>query len=311
MILRTDNTPTLFDNLADCLTQNYYKYYGNCYYHKNYNVGGNMNYQKMYDNLVQNAKKRSKEIEQIVKNKKIRYNHPISQARYIKTWLIDNTDYKAIDVHHIIPKCDGGNDMLDNFVFFTPKEHVIAHHLLYKAQPTNKHFLAWHYLINTDRRNLNYKKQLTPKQYEELTIKNREIIHNRIVKQETREKLRKRSTGKNNGMYNKHWYTNGKINIVCNENEIPDGFYKGRLDVVPKNKKYSTIGYKWYNNGIINKMFKDNEIIPEEFIAGMLDKRKGFILYNNGKITKRFHQTDVIPEGFVKGRLKKEANNEN
>ena len=70
MILRTDNTPTLFDNLADCLTQNYYKYYGNCFYHKNYNVGGNMNYQKMYDNLVQNAKKRSKEIEQIVKNKK-------------------------------------------------------------------------------------------------------------------------------------------------------------------------------------------------------------------------------------------------
>lgn len=58
-------------------------------------------------------------------------------------------------------------------------------------------------------------------------------------------------------------------------------------------------------------MFKDNEIIPEEFIPGMLDKLKGFILYNNGKITKRFHQDDIIPEGFVKGRFKKEINNEN
>lgn len=58
-------------------------------------------------------------------------------------------------------------------------------------------------------------------------------------------------------------------------------------------------------------MFKDDEIISEEFIPGMLDKRKGFILYNNGKITKRFHQDDIIPEGFVKGRLKKEINNEN
>lgn len=37
--------------------------------------------------------------------------------------------------HHVIPKCQGGRNVKENYVLLTPKEHYIAHHLLCKAYP--------------------------------------------------------------------------------------------------------------------------------------------------------------------------------
>jgi hypothetical protein len=42
-----------------------------------------------------------------------------------------------MEKHHIIPKSEGGDDTYDNLVYLTPKEHFIAHKLLYKIEPTN------------------------------------------------------------------------------------------------------------------------------------------------------------------------------
>jgi len=39
--------------------------------------------------------------------------------------------------HHIIPKCMGGLDDLDNITILTAREHFIAHSLLCKIYPTN------------------------------------------------------------------------------------------------------------------------------------------------------------------------------
>jgi hypothetical protein len=41
------------------------------------------------------------------------------------------------EVHHIIPKCIGGNDSVDNLVVLTPEEHYVAHQLLVKIYPGN------------------------------------------------------------------------------------------------------------------------------------------------------------------------------
>ena len=39
------------------------------------------------------------------------------------------------DKHHIIPKSLGGPDLETNWIYLTPKEHLIAHRLLAKAYP--------------------------------------------------------------------------------------------------------------------------------------------------------------------------------
>lgn len=37
--------------------------------------------------------------------------------------------------HHIIPKCLGGSNKKENIVYLTPREHYIAHWLLYRIRP--------------------------------------------------------------------------------------------------------------------------------------------------------------------------------
>lgn len=56
--------------------------------------------------------------------------------------LIEKAKNRVIDVylenHHIIPRCMGGLDDLDNIVALTPEEHYLAHQLLVKMYPNNK-----------------------------------------------------------------------------------------------------------------------------------------------------------------------------
>lgn len=41
------------------------------------------------------------------------------------------------ELHHIIPRCLGGDDSPDNLVYLTPEEHYVAHQLLVKMYPNN------------------------------------------------------------------------------------------------------------------------------------------------------------------------------
>lgn len=42
------------------------------------------------------------------------------------------------DKHHIIPQSQGGPDIESNWIYLTPKEHVVVHHCLAKAYPDNE-----------------------------------------------------------------------------------------------------------------------------------------------------------------------------
>lgn len=65
-----------------------------------------MTYDKIYEDLVNNAKLR-------------------------------DTNIGYIEKHHILPKCMGGLDTGDNIVELTAKEHFVAHHLLCKIYSNN------------------------------------------------------------------------------------------------------------------------------------------------------------------------------
>lgn len=68
-----------------------------------------MNYQQVYNNLIERGRNRVLE------------------------------GYK--ESHHIVPRCLGGTDDTENLVFLTPEEHYVAHQLLIKIYPNNKSLL--------------------------------------------------------------------------------------------------------------------------------------------------------------------------
>ena len=68
-----------------------------------------MNYQKIYDQIIDRAR-----------------------IRLLECYT---------ESHHIVPRCIGGNDTNDNLVNLTPEEHYLAHQLLVKIHPSH-HGLA-------------------------------------------------------------------------------------------------------------------------------------------------------------------------
>ena len=60
--------------------------------------------------------------------------------------------------HHVIPRCLGGNDDLDNLVELTAREHFIVHKLLCKIYP-NEHKLVYAYwMMSRNVSNSKYKR---------------------------------------------------------------------------------------------------------------------------------------------------------
>lgn len=71
-----------------------------------------MNYQRIYDEIIDNARDRN----------------------------LDG----YVEVHHILPRCMGGDDSSDNLVRLTAREHFLAHWLLVKINPEDKSLTyAW------------------------------------------------------------------------------------------------------------------------------------------------------------------------
>lgn len=88
-----------------------------------------MNYLNIYNSIILKAQKRIK----------------------------NNDDY--YEKHHILPKCIGGNNLEENLVYLTAKEHFICHHLLFKIYGGSKLANAWYAMCRIgkgqEKRNIN------------------------------------------------------------------------------------------------------------------------------------------------------------
>lgn len=81
-----------------------------------------MNYEKIYNALVEKAKVRG----------------------------LNKNQYEGyFEIHHILPKCLGGSDDKSNLVMFTGREHFIAHMLLWKAYPNQKGLMRAAFLMSS------------------------------------------------------------------------------------------------------------------------------------------------------------------
>lgn len=95
------------------------------------------------------------------------------------------------------------------------------------------------------------------------------------------------------------------INIEDLEDYLQQGWCRGNLLDRQKLEKK-----RWYNNGKENIIIKEGESIPEGFIPGMYNRRKGgytkfqYKWYTNGVEQKRLSilKGDTIPEGWWEGQ---------
>jgi len=105
-----------------------------------------MNYQRIYEQLINRAKTRDKLI-----------------------------GYK--EEHHIIPTSMGGSDVKNNLVYLTGREHFIAHHLLWRIHRNDSMASAWFMmsLISDNQERHKY----TSQQYELMKKLNAEVVSRR------------------------------------------------------------------------------------------------------------------------------------
>jgi hypothetical protein len=113
--------------------------------------------------------------------------------------------------HHILPKSLGGCNDKDNLVLLTPKEHFIAHLLLFKMhEGSNKAKMAYA-LFKMCSKNKNQKRSVTSRQYEyakkQMSLvcrgENNPIFGTNPFTSEQIEEIRKRQSGATNSMHGK------------------------------------------------------------------------------------------------------------
>lgn len=198
-----------------------------------------MNYQKIYDNIIN---KRTKE----------------KPEGYV-------------EVHHILPKCLGGSDDTENLVALTAREHFIAHWLLskiHKSSSLSYAFLRMYCIAPTqegqryipknskiyDKAKSDYSKRL--KEYyatHGISEETRKRMSNtrkaRVTKQSTLEKMSKSLTGYNIFEYWDRivelWISNDypgyvRLRKICVKHGLPDIAYQVILNKI----KQSTGIYK-------------------------------------------------------------------
>lgn len=134
-----------------------------------------MNYQKIYDSIIEKAKGRSLEC--------------------------------YTERHHIIPQSMGGNNDVSNLVDLTAREHFICHWLLYKIHKNDQMAFAWNMMSLTESRYHGDRKRQTSKKYEfakkAFSKHISKVNKGRKLSEEHRKKLSESKIGQLNPMYGK------------------------------------------------------------------------------------------------------------
>jgi len=161
-----------------------------------------MNYLRIYNEIIDNAKNRNK----------------------LNCYM---------EKHHIIPKSEGGGDTNDNLVYLTPKEHFIAHKLLYKIEPTNYNRML-SFLMMSNRFNIKWGNL-----YEDAKIKFSNNHHYKtdrvkliMAKPKTEEHKKKISEANKGKPKSKQHIQNMKANLPNRKGENNANFDKGKCIIV-------------------------------------------------------------------------------
>ena len=243
---------------------------------------------------------------QFLDNKYTRWYYAIIIAAQSQNRKKNNGVY--YENHHIIPRSMNGENISNNLVFLSAREHFLVHWLLTKMCVCTNNKKKMIFAIRKMMSISNTHKRITNSwQYE--IIRKLNSSHS----EETKLKMRKPKPNKENykGMIGKH----------SEETKLKMRKPKSTTENMkkPKSENFKILAKKrrWYNNGITH-VFQEN--CPVGYIVGSLsNSTKGHILtdehrkklgqqsknrkwYNNGEIEK-FSKNEIL--GWKLGRLLK------
>jgi hypothetical protein len=248
--------------------------------------------------------------------------HLVRYVNFINSRPERELHQKGFHTHHIYPKSIAKkNDVQDydgdwNLIELTPREHFIAHLILWKC--------GYGEMISAFRRMVQckkYKEKLNSKTYENLMndylskLRNKVWVKNDkenlfIDKNEAKFKVEKR--GYKYGRFSEWWDYNknahlGKENGMWGRTHTDE--------VKSKLKKLNSIkskNSKWMNNGVINKFVVDinqQELLDLGFVYGRINQKptnKNTIIINNGSENKFISKEELdiyIEKGYTKGSI--------
>lgn len=116
-------------------------------------------------------------------------NHYLNRYNKFILHYRKNLNEGYCEKHHIIPKCMGGNDDIDNLILLPARAHIVAHELLMKAYPDSrklKHAFAAMALMENDSQHRRY----SSRQYELAKIARSEALKGVPRPEYVKEKLR-------------------------------------------------------------------------------------------------------------------------
>ena len=242
--------------------------------------------------------------------------HSIYWSRYIR--FIESRSFRIIpegscvEIHHIIPKCAGGDDLPNNLIKLTIREHFIAHWILSKVGIDD----VWYKLrfafgcMSVSSKSNSYRKFLTSRQFEiskkirQETLK----IYNDSVPSRVKgtrwyvdedgtvyrchansPKIEEFGLKPRSPMKGKNWYTDGANFFMLSDSDPKISSLELRRGCPGENKpkKYSNesaaklsidrAGRLWFNDGIKSfKLKPDDPIIKNlNLIPGRLISQEG------------------------------------
>ena len=197
------------------------------------------------------------------------------------------------EVHHIIPKSEGGDDSKENLVRLSAREHYVAHLLLAKIYDDYKMYSALVYMQS--RRHKKRKFKFNSRLYEKLreeyakkisndnhwTHRHPEKVRRGFKYSESHNKklseIGKTKTGKLNNFYGKHHSEEARRKMSLVHKGVSTyktaAKLRGRkLSSEHKQKdREAMLGMKFWNNGFTSIRALE---CPSGFVAGRLKKKK-------------------------------------
>ena len=213
-------------------------------------------------------------------------------------WNIPDGAY--YEVHHIVPKCMGGDGVIKrtkngshhpNLIFLYPKEHFIAHKLLALENPDNiKLISAWSMMAFPKGKTKRNNKEITADDYAILREMLSKKMTGRYVCEETRKKLSVANVGKSLPEETRRKISEknkGKIVSESVKRKIAETKSKRNYHYVCPNK-----GKRLVTNGVVDKYIDKDDLVPDGFYFGTRnrgkkhDMSKHYEFLSNGGVNK-------------------------
>jgi hypothetical protein len=173
------------------------------------------------------------------------------------------TDKSILDyyteLHHIIPKCDGGDNSKSNLVLLTAIEHYNVHKILSNFNPGNKSlYFAWHMMAYKKAPNCHRTYMISADDYAMLQEKQSELQRGIPLDQSVKDKI----SDSVRELWNNNVYRVKTCNAMSighsglkhsdsTKNKIRKANIGKSLDETTKRKLSEiNLGYRWYNDGI-------------------------------------------------------------